>query len=343
MKEVSIIGVVGIPSRYGGFESLAENLASSKKTKFLVYCQESAYENKISNFKNAKLIYLPLKANGVQSILYDLVSILHSLFFRKNDLLLLGVSGAIFIPVIKALSKRKVVTNIDGLEWKREKWGPFAKKFLKFSEAIAVRFSDQIISDNYAITEYVKEFYNKKAVTIAYGGDHALTSDIQNSPKDYFLSICRVEPENNVHLILEAFSKTEKKLKFVGNWHNSTYGAKLRKDYENYSNIELLDPVYDSKKLFNLRSLCMGYIHGHSAGGTNTSLVEIMHFGINIFCFDCIYNRYTTNNKAYYFNCVTELIESLNLNAESNGNDMKEIASQKYTWDIVRKEYESLF
>ncbi|MFY8273992.1 DUF1972 domain-containing protein [Pseudoalteromonas sp. SSDWG2] len=340
---ISVVGTVGVPACYGGFESLVDNLIDTKDKRYLVYCQSSVYTQKLEHYKAAQLKYLPLKANGVQSILYDALSILHSLIFTKNDLLVLGVSGAITLPVFKLFSRRKVVTNIDGLEWKRDKWGKFAKWFLKFSEAVAVKYSDSIVADNKAITDYVKTEYNVKAETIAYGGDHAIVSSGAYSRSDYFLALCRIEPENNIAMILEAFSKTGKNLKFVGNWNNSEFGRNLREQYSEFDNVELIDPIYELDKLFILRSECIGYIHGHSAGGTNPSLVEMMHFGVNTFCYDCSYNRESTSQQAHYFGDANSLVNLLNNEEGDNGCVMKEIASHRYTWDVIRKQYEDLF
>lgn len=340
---ISVIGTVGVPACYGGFESLVENLIDSNSKQYLVYCQGSAYKDKISTYKSAEIKYLPLKANGIQSIAYDVLSILHSLVTNKNDLLVLGVSGAIALPLVKLFSCRKVVTNIDGLEWRRDKWGRFAKWFLKFSEGIAVKYSDVVVSDNQAITDYVQSEYGKRAVTIAYGGDHAVVKELSNQKKDYYLGLCRIEPENNVEMILEAFSKSSEKLKFVGNWNNSAFGRALKEKYATFSNLDLVDPTYDINKLFDLRNQCKGYIHGHSAGGTNPSLVEMMHFKVNTFCYDCSYNRETTEGRAHYFSDFSHLVDLLEQKSKNNGEDMLLIAQRRYTWDVVRRQYEDLF
>lgn len=340
---VSVIGTVGVPACYGGFESLVENLIDSKNKTYYVYCQSSAYRVKEKYYKKAELKYLPLNANGIQSIPYDIASIFHSLLMNKNDLLILGVSGAIAIPIVKLVSSRKVVTNIDGLEWKRNKWGKFAKRFLKFCEGVSVRYSDIIVSDNQAITDYVKAEYNKDSVTIAYGGDHAIVNELPKGKGDYYLSLCRIEPENNVEIILHAFSQTTDKLKFVGNWDNSEFGRLLKLKYSSFKNIEMIDPIYDLNSLFELRARCKGYVHGHSAGGTNPSLVEMMHFNTNIICFDCSYNRESTESEAYYFHNINQLHDLLGSQLESNGIIMLEIAKRRYTWNIVRNQYEDLF
>ncbi len=339
---ISIIGIVGVPACYGGFESLVENLIDTENKHYYVYCQSSAYKNKVSTYKSTTLKYLPFKANGVQSIVYDIYSILHSLLFTRNGLLVLGVSGAIALPIFKLFTKRKVVTNIDGLEWKRDKWGKLAKWFLKFSEKIAVRYSNKIVADNKAIADYVKAEYGVNAVTIAYGGDHAIRGDIEETKTEYYLALCRIEPENNVEMILKAFSKQDKKLKFIGNWNNSDFGKRLKKEYSSYPNIELLNPIYDLDILFGIRSASIGYLHGHSAGGTNPSLVEMMHFGVNTFCFDCNYNRESTEQKAHYFKNADELSGLISQNSD-NGERMKLIANQRYRWSFIREQYESLF
>ncbi|RKQ38940.1 DUF1972 domain-containing protein, partial [Enterobacter sp. R1(2018)] len=229
----------------------------------------------------------------------------------------------------------------DGLEWKRDKWGKWAKRFLKFSEKIAVKFSDVIIADNQAIADYVCQEYNKKSSVIAYGGDHAIHQKNAVTPKNFALSLCRIEPENNVHLILESFSKSCKKLVFVGNWNSSEYGIGLKRKYSQFENITILDSVYDIQKLSVLRGECDFYVHGHSAGGTNPSLVEMMHFAKPILCFDCTYNRATTENEAVYFQDIDSLLSIINDSNYSTdiGEKMLEIASRRYTWSIVRQMY----
>jgi len=351
MKKVSIIGIVGIPASYGGFESLVENLTrfSSDDIQYDVYCSSKQLPTKLDNHNGATLRYVPLKANGIQSIAYDIVSILRTLNHKSDVMLVLGVSGAIAIPVFKLFSRSKVITNIDGLEWKREKWGRFARAFLKFSEAVAVKYSDAIITDNQAISDYVTNEYGHTSEVIAYGGDHALTHGNLTAPRiesPYFLTVCRIEPENNIHLILDSFANTKKHIKFVGNWSSNEYGRELLRKYGSIANIELINPIYDVNELYKLRMYCQGYIHGHSAGGTNPSLVEAMHFEKPIYAFDCNFNRFTTENKAFYFDSsdsLASLLDNSQLDITSTAQAMKEIASRRYTWEIIARQYESLY
>lgn len=350
MKNISIVGTVGIPACYGGFESLVENLTLNvgDGIQYTVYCSSASYSEQSVSHNGANLKYIPLKANGIQSIPYDALSLIKCLFERPDVVVILGVSGCIFLPTFRLLSKSHVVTNIDGLEWKRDKWGKWARRFLKWSESLAVKYSDVVVTDNQAITDYVNAEYGINSKTIAYGGDHAIRDiEIDNPQDKYALGLCRIEPENNVAMILEAFSSTKEKLKFVGNWQASEFGRKLKRQYNSFNNIELLEPIYDLDELYKLRSGCSLYLHGHSAGGTNPSLVEMMHFGVPIMAFDCNFNRYSTDNKACYFESSDRLVELLDSKQaealETNGVEMKRLANERYTWYQITRAYEQTY
>lgn len=359
MKKVAVIGIVGIPAKYGGFETLVDNIIGSNSgdIEYTVYCSTKNYppNERRTVHKGAKLEYIGLKANGVQSIFYDIVSICRAI--RRFDvLLILGVSGCIILPFLRLFSKKQIIVNIDGLEHKREKWRKYVCSFLKYSEKQAVLHADVIISDNKAIQDYVKAEYGRSSELIAYGGDHVLgeyehdSKDIlkrYNLDKDdYSLALCRIEPENNVRMILDTFIGSEQKIVFIGNWNKSEYGRKLRKKYGIYPNMFLLDSIYDLKTLGILRNCCKYYVHGHSAGGTNPSLVEAMFFAKPIFCYDVVYNRETTGNKGLYFQSAEQLRQLLNepvSNYLRYGKDMQAIAFNYYCWNKVAQQYELLF
>ena len=356
-KKIAIIGTVGLPAKYGGFETLTEHLTKQLSPDFdiTVYCSSTFYDEKLDRHNGADLKYIPLNANGAQSILYDIVSIFKALCFA-DTLLILGVSGCTVLPFVRLFSKKKIIVNIDGLEWKRAKWGKAVKWFLKFSEKLAVKYSDTIIADNKVIQDYVKSAYGKKAELIAYGADHTnkevLTKEVLCTypflSKAYAFKVCRIEPENNVHLILEAFSEYSMlNIVLVGNWNNSAYGKQLKLQFDSFENIYLLDSIYDQNILNQLRSNCYLYMHGHSAGGTNPSLVEAMCLELPIIAYDINYNIETTANKARYFRSKIDLINHLkSLNkAEifSMGIEMKNIAKERYTWNVISEKYARLF
>lgn len=355
MKRIAIIGTVGVPANYGGFETLVENIIgvnASYGIEYVVFCSSKSYKEHLSSYKGAKLKYVGLNANGIQSTLYDIVSML-TITNQYDVVLVLGVSGCIFLPILRLYYKNKLIVNIDGLEHRREKWGRVAKWFLKKSEAIAVRNADVVVADNKGIKDYVEYTYHKDSALIAYGGDHVsrIVNDVTQKdiltqydvePNQYAVSVCRIEPENNCHIILEAFAVSKKRLVFIGNWENSEFGRWLKKRYSKFSNITIHDPEYDLNTLYVLRSNAALYVHGHSAGGTNPSLVEAMFFGKPILAFDCVYNRATTDDQAYYFANSDELLTLLS-RQDLNGQPMAKIAQQKYTWKIIAKQYEELY
>jgi glycosyltransferase involved in cell wall biosynthesis len=357
-KRIAIIGTVGLPAKYGGFETLADHLVSnlSDKYDFTVYCSKKKYkkEERLASYKGAKLQYIPLEANGIQSIPYDSVSILHALM--KNDvLLILGVAGAWLIPFIRFFTNKKVIISIDGIEWKRDKWPLPAKLYLWWSEMIAVKYSHIDISDNESIQDYTALRYKTLSRVIAYGADHTLkvlptTEDEEKYPflkTKYAVKVCRIEPENNVHVVLEAFKiKKNMPLVLVGNWNNSPYGQKLKETYKDAANIHLFDPIYDQREIDLIRGNAALYIHGHSAGGTNPSLVEAMYLKLPVLAFKVSYNVTTTEGKAIYFSSTEDLVEQLNSVTPQELNKiaakMALISERRYNWKTISGLYELL-
>lgn len=355
MIKVAIVGTQGVPAQYGGFESLAENLLGSNcpgDVKYTVFCSGIDMPEKLSEYKGAALRYVPLKANGIQSVPYDIVSMWKCL--RGYDvILLLGVSGGLFLPFFHLINKKKLIINIDGQEYKREKWGRFAKWILRISESLAVKYADVVIADNKGIQDYVSEVYHRPSTLIGYGGDHAkriltpeyistVLSDYDLQDVDYALSVCRIEPENNSEIVLDAFSRTDKTLVYIGNWNHSEFSRTLRERYSRYANIRMLDAIYDLDVLYAMRSNAWLYVHGHSAGGTNPSLVEAMFFGIPIASYDVVYNRETTEHKAYYFKTADDLLE-ITGRTDLEGAAMKKIANRRYRWSVISKQYSNLY
>lgn len=358
MKRIAIIGTVGLPAKYGGFETLADHLVNnlSHKYHFTVYCSSKRYtpQERSSTFKGATLKYIPLEANGIQSIPYDTLSIIHAL--RKNDvLLILGVAGAWILPFVKLFTNKKIIISIDGIEWKRDKWPLLAKLFLWWSEKIAVKYSHVDISDNESIQDYTAVRYETLSRVIEYGADHTMKvtpndADVKKYPflsGDYAVKVCRIEPENNVHVVLEAFKqKPELKLVLVGNWNNSEYGRNLKSKYSNVVNIRLYDPIYNQREIDLIRGNASLYVHGHSAGGTNPSLVEAMYLELPIIAYEVSYNITTTENKALYFSTVDELSHKLDELSKPQLSQlsaaMASVARRRYTWNNISRKYEFL-
>ncbi|WP_333568214.1 DUF1972 domain-containing protein [Sphingorhabdus sp.] len=361
-KRLAIVGTVGLPACYGGFETLADNLVryaeeTQSTHEIDVYCSSKFYDVRLERYHGARLHYLPLQANGPQSVIYDIWSMLLALFRGVDTMLILGVSGAIILPFLRLVCRTRFVVNIDGLEWKREKWSGLARWFLRISETIAVRNAHVVIADNQAIVDHVCTVYGRHAHLIPYGGDNAgipqkaprrgvFLDKTDGSPLiNYAIMLCRIEPENNVHIILEAFSADPKlpSLLAVGNWNASDYGRGLRNRFSKCPRIHMIDPVFERDRLHELRSNAALYVHGHSAGGTNPSLVEMMWLGCPVFAFDCHYNRYTTEDKAFYFTTAQDLCSQvMNLDKslwKSNCASMRAVARRRYRWAAIGKQY----
>jgi glycosyltransferase involved in cell wall biosynthesis len=356
-KKLAILGIVGVPANYGGFETLVDNLLDLLPNYFdvTVFCESKSYPEKLDSYKGAKLVYINKRANGAQSIIYDSLSLLKS--YKDQDyILLLGVSGAIMIPLLRPFTKAKIVTHIDGLEWKRDKWGWFAKKFLKFSERLAVIFSHSVIADNKHIQDYINEEYDRPSFLIAYGADHVSAVDPAEYQKKfsflgspYVFTVCRIEPENNVEMQLRAFKECEIGMPYVvvGNWNANDYGMKLYQDYSKVKNIILYNPIYQMEELNVLRSNCFFYLHGHSAGGTNPSLVEAMYLGLPVIAYGVNYNKETTFGRALYFNDFEELKALLfqirNLDRQEMIESLSKLAKKNYSWKAITKKYVKMF
>jgi glycosyltransferase involved in cell wall biosynthesis len=353
LKKVSLIGTNGIPSKYGGFETLAEYLAKYWNEDFDLYCYCSATpkEKRLKYFHNTKLIHLPFKANGWQSIFYDAISIVNSLIYH-DILIVLGFSGVIAFP-LKFIFKKKIIFNIGGIEWQKVRGSKLSGKFEIFVkkgfEWICVKSSDTIIVDNQVLYDYVKEKYNIIPVLAEYGGDHAIKESVNVQLLEIFpflndcydVSISRAQEDMNIHLIMDAYkSLPERKLVIISNWHTTSYGKSLKNEnHDKYENIILLDAIYDLKILNTIRGNCSIYLHTHSLCGTAPSLVEAMSLGLPTICFDVPTNRATTEEKSYYFKDIDSLVRILRVinskNTKDLGINMLEIASRRYNWERV--------
>ncbi len=358
MKNIAIIGTVGIPARYGGFETFAEQLITrlSKKYNFLIFCSKPHYRSRATYHGNARRIFLPFRANGYQSVLYDIFSIIYSLF-KADTLLILGVSGCIILPLIKIFHNKRIIVSVDGLDTKREKWSKIAKIFLSISEKIAVKYSDIVIADNPYIQKYIAEKYNCQSELIEYGSDHSInvqadSDDLIKYPfvrDEYALAIARIEKENHSDIILNAFSENSRiKLVYVGTWDTNNFSRDLYERYQSNENIVLLHPIYDAHDINLIRSNASIFIHGNGSGGTNPGLLEAMHVGLPIIAYDVNFNHEVTRNNALFFRTDEELISSLksyveddNL-VEKNKSAVRKVARKHYSWDAIIKKYEQI-
>ena len=230
------------------------------------------------------------------------------------------------------------------------------QRVVRYLMRVAVKNSGHLVADNIGIKEYIKEEYNRDdSVVIAYGGDQAqkeeATSEIKKKypfmDGDYAVAIARIQPDNNTDMLLEAFKNAKMPLVYIGNWGVSEYGIETKKKYSNEKNLFLLDAIYEIHELNMIRSNCALYVHGHSAGGTNPSLVEAMHLGVPLACYDNGFNNNTTYNKAIYFKSVEDLQEKIEnltpVQLQDNAKTMNALAVEHYQWKKIAEQYYDFF
>lgn len=325
--KVGIIGTRGIPNYYGGFEQFAQYLAVylvEKKCDVYVY-NSSNHPYQKKKYKGVNIVHCkdPEKKLGtIGQFVYDLNCILDS---RKRNLDIILQLGYTSSSIWSFLFPKKalVITNMDGLEWKRSKYFFLVKLFLKFAEAIAARKSDFLISDSIGIKKYIDKKYKKTSKYIAYGStvSKEFKPDVLKkynlNEYKYNMLIARLEPENNIETILDGVKFSNDKTIFlvVGDFTKNGFGKKMKKKYESIDNIHFLGSIYQQEELNNLRYYSNLYFHGHSVGGTNPSLLEAMGSGALIIAHNNIFNKTILKENAYYFYTskdVSFYIEKLN-------------------------------
>ena len=358
VKRIAVIGSVGIPANYGGYETLVQNLVDGKQRKdiqYVVYCSSGAYKDKLNEYHGAKLIYFPFNANGWQSPIYDALTSIHA-YFTCETILSLSSAGSFVLPFLRIFGKRRIIANYDGVELHRDKWGFLPRLVIRISQKCTSWFASYYIADNDAIAPILKDMYHVGCTVIEYGGDNAykvkndeaLLSRYNLSPQSYYFNVARIEPENNTDKILAAFKNMpDKQLVIVGNWNKSPYAQDLYNRYSTLENIKLLPPIYEPNEINLLRSNCRAYLHPHSVGGTNPSLVEAMSLKLPVLAFDVVFNRATTENKAWYFATTAELKEKVLALDDHNRMElsaaMYEIAHRRYRWSTIVAKYEALY
>lgn len=309
---IAILGTRGIPNNYGGFEQFAEYLSvglverGHSVTVYNSYLHP--YKSVSFNGVSIKHIYDPENIIGTAGqFIYDFMCIMDTRRCNYDVIFQLGyTSSSIFFDMHPKGSV--VVTNMDGLEWKRTKYSPKVQRFLKWAESLAVRKSDFLVSDSIGIQNYIKTRYGIDSVYIPYGAsvvqdyDESVCLDYGVKKYEYNMLIARLEPENSIEVILEgvAMSKQKRKFLVVGK-HETDYGRYLKGRFENIPNILFLGAIYEQKKLDSLRYFSNLYFHGHTVGGTNPSLLEAMGSGALVCANKNQFNEAILGNDGLYF------------------------------------------
>lgn len=353
-KKVVLIGTNGLPANYGGMETLAEYLARdlSKDYDLYCYCSKTPKEKQCKEYNGTKLMYVPLKANGFQSIFYDGITILESL--REFDVLVvLGCSCPPALPFKKIFHKPIVLNAIGGREVEKVKGAKlFARIEIatkRWMERLQAKYADYVIIDNAANLATFESKHHIKALLAEYGGDHAqaepITSEMLGKysflDEQYDVTVSRAQEDMNIHMVIDAYKQVpERKVVIVSNWQKTEYGQRLyTENVGKYPNIVLQDAVYNQKELNTIRSNAALYLHTHSMCGTAPSLVEAMYLGLPVICFRVPTNLETTEHKSIYFESVSELVDILNGLDKDELNrlrtDLHEIAIRRYQWNRI--------
>lgn len=357
--KVAILGTRGIPNHYGGFEQFAEYLSLGlvqKGHEVWVY-NSSLHPYKKAEWNGVKLIScndLEEKIGSAGQFFYDLNCIIDS---RKRGFDLILQLGYTSNSIWSFLLPKEpvIVTNMDGLEWKRSKYNQLTRRFLKKAERWAVKSSDHLVSDSIGIQDYLEKTHSAKSSFIAYGSnlfenpDENTLKDFSIQPFDYYLLIARMEPENNIELILDAYvdGNFSKDFLVVGNTNNS-FGKYLVTKFSKTPKVRFLGGIYDIDILNNLRFYCKLYFHGHSVGGTNPSLLEAMASSALIAAHDNPFNKAILNDDAFYFNDIQscKFVFNSEVTTQERGritrNNQKKIIDE-YNWAKIIAAYETLF
>ena len=355
---IAILGTRGIPNNYGGFEQFAECFATYLvKHKHDVYVYNS--HNHIfqeSSYKDVNIIHQYDPENKIGTVgqfIYDLNCILDSRKRNFDIILQLGyTSNSIWSFLLP--KKAIIVTNMDGMEWKRCKYSKLTQKFLQFAEKRAAKSSDFLVADSLGIQRYLKEKYNKDSSFIAYGAEvflnptENLLLEYKVEKYNYNLLIARFEPENNLEIILDGVAESydDKGILVVGN-HENNFGNYLKKKFQNNQKIRFVGAIYNKEHLDNLRFFSNIYFHGHSVGGTNPSLLEAMAAKSLIVAHNNEFNKAILQENAFYFTNIKEvrhIIESVTRkNHEQMIQHNFETIIQEFNWNKINESYLNLF
>jgi len=353
--KIGILGTRGIPNHYGGFEQFTEYFAvylAENNHEVYVY-NSSNHVYKKDSFKGVRLIhcYDPEdKVGTFGQFIYDFNCIIDSRKRNFDVLLQLGYTSNTIWH--KLLPKNAVIiSNMDGLEWKRSKYSSSVQVFLKYAEKLAIKSSDYLISDSIGIQNYLLKEYNASSEYIAYGAElfNAPQAEILSrysvKKYDYNMLIARFEPENNLETILDGVVLASKKTPFlvVGKHDTNKFGAYLKDKFKNAEHIRFVGGIYNIEHLNNLRYYSNLYFHGHSVGGTNPSLLEAMASKSLMIAHDNEFTKSILENDAFYFSTkedVKHIIEEINKDDYQDKIEKCYLKiSDKFTWEIINKKY----
>lgn len=357
--KVAIIGTRGIPNNYGGFEQFAEYLSKAFTAKGHAVTVYNSHNHpfKASEWNQVTIVHKfdpEFLFGSFGQFIYDFNSIWHTRRRNFDIILQLGYTSSSIWSFLFPKGSI-VVTNMDGLEWKRTKYSRPVRKFLKYAEYLAATRSDCLVADSLGIQEYLKEKYDLPSEFIPYGAHPFRDPDVNLLGKyalgkyQYDMLIARMEPENNIEPILDGVVLANAGRDFLVVGRTTTpFGKHLREKFGKYSNIKFLGSIYDISTLNNLRYYSHLYFHGHSVGGTNPSLLEAMASHSLICAHNNIFNSSILGDDAYFFDNARDVARHLKvvtrneIEMQKTQNNFAKIEIY-YNWEKIIDQYEDLF
>jgi len=359
--KIAITGTRGIPNRYGGFEQFAQKLSvglAAKGHDVWVYNTLSHFY-KEPKYRGVRIVskISPEKLMGSSAnYLYDYICLKDAIRRHADIILECGFPSAAPAYPYLNLKRTRLVTQMDGMEWKRTKWGKHTRSIIRKSIVKTIQYSDALICDHLEILKFYAMNYGLKPVYIPYGaeimgaGDKTVLEAFKLEAGHYYLVIARLEPENNIRNILKGYlaAELDEPLIVVGN-HSEKYGRQIMREFGNEQQIIFAGGIYHEESLDNLRHFSKALIQGHSVGGTNPSLLEAMAAGAWIIAHDNPFNRHILEEDALYFKSeddlamlLREMEDKLPSSPEMIRNNQHKIRTD-YQWEDIIKRYEILF
>ena len=357
---IAILGTRGVPASYGGFETFAERLSTrlvARGHEVTVYCRSHYVSTVIKEYKGVRLKVLPtIKHKYFDTIAHTFLSALHGMIARYDVALICNAANAPFIPLVR-LAGTPVAINVDGLEHKRKKWNWMGRRYYLLCERLAAWFPNAVVTDARVIQEYYMARYKTESTMIAYGADIERRQDRETvnrwdvEPEGYVLYVSRLEPENNAHLVIEAFKKVEttRKLLIVGDApYAQEYKNELRARASGDERIIFTGFVFgEDYRALQQNAYC--YIHATEVGGTHPALIEAMGYGNCVLALATPENLEVVGDAAIPYSTENELAEQLQrvLREEARVNLYRQRAQERvrklYDWEGIVDRYESLF
>lgn len=361
-KRVAIMGIRGVPAQHGGFETFAEHLALylvERDWKVTVYCQEEGSEGPVrtDDWRGVRRITIPVRREGAAgTVIFDWRSVRHVMGTDQRLLLTLGYNTALFCTLYRFGRMRNLI-NMDGIEWKRDKWKWYERGWLWLNERAGCLVGNHLVADHPSIADHLATRVKRSKITmIPYGANEVLSADVAHlaslglEPGQFITVIARAEPENSILDIVQAFSRKRRGVRLVllGKYQPETNHFHREVMAAASDEVLFAGAIYDKAIVEALRFYGRFYVHGHRVGGTNPSLVEALGAGSAVLAHDNRFNRWVAGEGACYFVDMASCAEALDrlLSGDAEIKHMRDASrtrfQQMFTWETVLAQYERL-